>query len=201
MEDSDTPIRVVPLTPDRWDDLVELFGPSGADGGCWCMFWRLTQKDYARNSPRGNQEMLNALVASGNPTGLLAYDGSRVVGWCGVSPRSSFGRLEHSKFFPATTDRLTWSIVCFFIHRKWRKQAVARCLLEAALRYAGEHGAQVVEAYPVDPEGGKIPPKEGYPGLLGMFLAAGFRQVAVTQARSGGHFRSIVQYELPEDYR
>lgn len=118
--------------------------------------------------------MLKVLVASGDPTGLLAYDGDDAVGWCGVSPRSSFGQLEHSKFFPATTDRPTWSLVCFFIHRKWRKKAVARRLLEAAVHYAGEKGARVVEAYPIDPEGSKIPPKEGYPGLLEMFLAAVF---------------------------
>lgn len=126
------------------------------------MFSRLTQKDYyARNSPQSNQEMLKALVASGNPPGLLAHDGDRAVGWCEISPRSSFGRLERSKLFPATTNSPTWSIVCFFIHRKWRKKAVARRLLEAAARYAGEHGAQVLEAIPADPEGGKIPPKEG----------------------------------------
>ena len=29
------------LTPERWDDLVTLFGSNGACGGCWCMWWRI----------------------------------------------------------------------------------------------------------------------------------------------------------------
>jgi hypothetical protein len=35
-----------PVTPDRWDDLVTLFGERGACGGCWCMAWRLKRKDW-----------------------------------------------------------------------------------------------------------------------------------------------------------
>jgi len=33
-------IAIHPVTPERWADLEELFGPSGGYGGCWCM--RLT---------------------------------------------------------------------------------------------------------------------------------------------------------------
>jgi len=29
------------LSPALWPALVELFGPRGACGGCWCMYWRL----------------------------------------------------------------------------------------------------------------------------------------------------------------
>ncbi|MBM4430292.1 MAG: GNAT family N-acetyltransferase, partial [Chloroflexi bacterium] len=34
------------LTPERWADFEELFGPRGAAGGCWCMWWRLTQREF-----------------------------------------------------------------------------------------------------------------------------------------------------------
>jgi hypothetical protein len=27
---------VEPVTPDRWQDLIQLFGESGAHQGCWC---------------------------------------------------------------------------------------------------------------------------------------------------------------------
>ena len=34
------------VTPERWDDLVELFGPGGAYGGCWCMWNRETSREF-----------------------------------------------------------------------------------------------------------------------------------------------------------
>ena len=37
-----------PLTPERWDDFEALFGPRGACGGCWCMYWRRSAADYER---------------------------------------------------------------------------------------------------------------------------------------------------------
>ena len=43
METTTTTFGIHPLTPDRWDDLEALFGPRGAYGGCWCMFWRVSR--------------------------------------------------------------------------------------------------------------------------------------------------------------
>ena len=37
---------ISPLTPERWNDLEALFGPHGASGGCWCMYWRLPRKIF-----------------------------------------------------------------------------------------------------------------------------------------------------------
>ena len=34
------------VTSERWDDFEELFGTRGAYGGCWCMWWRLTRKEF-----------------------------------------------------------------------------------------------------------------------------------------------------------
>jgi hypothetical protein len=39
-------MEIHPLTPDRWDDFEELFGSRGAYGGCWCMWWRTTRKEF-----------------------------------------------------------------------------------------------------------------------------------------------------------
>jgi hypothetical protein len=36
-------LEVHPLTPERWADFERLFGPRGAYGGCWCMYWRITR--------------------------------------------------------------------------------------------------------------------------------------------------------------
>ena len=37
-----------PLTPERWKDFEELFGPRGACGGCWCMWWRLKRSEFEK---------------------------------------------------------------------------------------------------------------------------------------------------------
>ena len=36
-----------PLTPDRWADFEDLFGPDrGGNSGCWCLWPRLPRADY-----------------------------------------------------------------------------------------------------------------------------------------------------------
>lgn len=187
-----------PATPSHWADLEELFGPSGADGGCWCMFWRQTNADAAGSTPSRNRALLKSQIDSGISPGLLAYIGRQAVGWCGVGPRVSFARLEHTRHFQkATTDKQTWTIVCLFVDSKARKQGVASGLIKASVEYAVAHGADVVEAYPVKSLGKSLPAKVAYPGTVPMFVAAGFKEITVTDAksRSGGFFRSIVRYD------
>jgi hypothetical protein len=46
-----------PLAPGRWDDLVALFGERGTYCGCWCMWWRLTSREFGA----GNREAAASL--------------------------------------------------------------------------------------------------------------------------------------------
>ena len=64
---------------------------------------------------------------------------------------------------------------------------MAAVLLEAAVDFARERGAEVVEAYPIDTAGAKRSSAELYTGTLAMFERAGFEEVA----RRGG--RPIVR--------
>jgi hypothetical protein len=128
-------VEIYPLTSERWSDLLRLFGPSGADGGCWCMYWRFTQQQYAQSNRQLNQAALHDLVEAGNIPGLLAYQADQPIGWCGLSPREQFARLRRSRHFRPIDDRPTWSIVCFFIARQHRRQHVATRLLQFAVTY------------------------------------------------------------------
>jgi len=47
--------EVQPLTSSHWDDFETLFGDRGACGGCWCMVWRLSRKDFERGKGAGNR--------------------------------------------------------------------------------------------------------------------------------------------------
>ena len=84
------------LTLERWADFEELFGEHGAAGGCWCMWWRLTGKEFDAQKGEGNRTAMKAIVDSGRVPGILAYHEGHPVGWCSVAPREEFPRLERS---------------------------------------------------------------------------------------------------------
>jgi hypothetical protein len=103
------------LTPERWKDFEKLFGERGACGGCWCMSWLLTRKEFDANKGRGNKRKMKALVNKKAEPGIIAYLRNEPVGWCAVAPREIYTRLENSKVLKRIDDQPVWSIPCFFI--------------------------------------------------------------------------------------
>ena len=189
-------LKIHPLDTDRWDDLVRLFGKAGADGGCWCMYWRLSQKEYSVGDRNQRKRLLKSLVEDGKPVGLLAYLGEKPVGWCGLGPRESFERLERSRYLRRVDDKPVWSIVCFFIHSKHRRRGIASAMINSAVEYAAEQGAPALESYPISKWGPRVTRRSAFPGTVEMFEKAGFRIVAETKARSGGQPRVIMRHDL-----
>jgi GNAT superfamily N-acetyltransferase len=180
----DAQLEIRPVTPDRWDDMVRLFGRSGGYANCWCTWWRQRGADFTRGIEHhgaGNRALMEAIVAGGGEPGLIAYRGEELIGWISVAPRPEFGRVLRSPVVrPApeeAQDRSTWAIVCFWMPRRQRGQGVATALLDAAVARARERGAHQLEAYPIDTAGGRQPPAGIFTGTLGMFLRAGFTEV------------------------
>ena len=167
-----------PLTPDRWPDLEKLFGPRGATGGCWCMWWRLKRSEFEQNRGESNRQTMQVIVNSGEIPGILAYFGGEPAGWCAIARRDSFPALERSRTLKRVDDQPVWSVVCFFTARRHRRQGLMVKLLKAAVEYACQRGAQIVEGYPYDPASGKSPDPFVYTGLSSAFLKAGFVEVA-----------------------
>jgi GNAT superfamily N-acetyltransferase len=129
--------------------------------------------------------------------GLVAYDGDEAVGWISIGPREDYERLAHSTVLKPLDDKPVWSIVCFVVGRQARGRGVARKLLEAGVDYAREHGARLLEAYPVEvAEGMRVPPGDVYRGTLSMFERAGFKVVARRQWNSTTPVRPIVRRAL-----
>lgn len=54
--------RIVAVTPERWPDLEQLFGPKGACAGCWCMFMRLPLAQFRRGKGEGNRRALRPIL-------------------------------------------------------------------------------------------------------------------------------------------
>jgi GNAT superfamily N-acetyltransferase len=177
-DDAVARVEVHPVTAERWPDLEALFGPSGAYSSCWCMWFRLTSSEFQRQSGAGTRRGLRSLVSRGREPGLVAYVDGRPAGWVSVAPREEFGRIERSPILKRVDEAPVWSIVCFFIGKGYRSSGLLRPLLNAAERYAGDHGARTLEAYPWDPAAGPIRAADAYIGLLPIFEEAGFREVA-----------------------
>jgi hypothetical protein len=59
--------------------------------------------------------------------------------------------------------------------------------------FAKRSGAPGVEAYPIDPEGGRVDVSFGYVGVTPMFEKAGFRRVVETSAHSAGRPRILMR--------
>lgn len=172
-------VEVRPLTGERWDALEALFREGGDPRWCWCQYWRLRSKDFSAAKVPQLRERLHDQAGSGQPPGLVAFDGERAVGWVSLGPRADFERIERSRVIPRVDDKPVWSITCFAVSESARGRGVARALLDGAIDYARERGADALEAYPVAIDAGEpIHPEAAFTGTLPMFERAGFRVVA-----------------------
>ncbi|MGA8849288.1 MAG: GNAT family N-acetyltransferase [Dehalococcoidia bacterium] len=165
-----------PLIPERWNELERLFGKHGADGGCWCMWWRQTRAEFNRQRGEPNRIAFRTIVESGIVPGLLAYSDGEPVGWCAVEPRESYPALDRSRTLARVDYEPVWSIPCFYVARHFRGRGLMLELLAAAINWAGRHGARIVEAYPIEPRH-NLNNSTFYTGVVPVFTRAGFVEV------------------------
>jgi ribosomal protein S18 acetylase RimI-like enzyme len=191
-----TELTIVPLTPDRLDDLATLFDQGGDAKWCWCAWYRVANRTWSNATPADNRALLAELATGAPAPGLVAYRGDQVVGWVSLGPRADYERLAHSTILAPLDDRPVWSIVCFVVGRRERGQGIARGLLVSAIEHARANGATTLEAYPTDTGGSRLPSANVYKGTLSMFERAGFTVVARRQATSTSPPRPIVRLEL-----
>ncbi len=195
---STTSLEIRPLTGETWDALASLFREGGDPRWCWCQHWRLRSKDMAAAKVPQLRQRLHDQAASDEPPGLVAFDGERAVGWVSLGPRTDFERIVRSRVIPTIDDRAVWSIVCFAVSASARGQGLARALLDGAISYARERGAEALEAYPVSvAEDEAIHPDSAFTGTLPMFERAGFTVVADRASDpSSSTQRVVVRREL-----
>jgi ribosomal protein S18 acetylase RimI-like enzyme len=175
-------LTVLPATPARWPDLEAVFAGKGCSQarGCWCMAYRRSgAQKFPAGMSRGaaNRAELKALVDSKKTPGLVAYDGATPVGWIAVGPREDYAVLQRSPVMKPVDDRPVWSIVCFVVPSEYRHRGVAHAMLRAAIAYARDQGATLIEAYPVDKRGTSSDETLWF-GTKSMYDRAGFKEVA-----------------------
>jgi GNAT superfamily N-acetyltransferase len=181
-------LTILPLTPGLWPALEDLFGKAGASNGCWCMYWRLGGA-YRRRREE-NKKALREIVNRGPPPGLIAFDGDLAVGWCQLTPRDALPWLDRMGWFERVDDVPVWSISCFYVRRRYRRQSVMTELIFAALKAAKRAGAAALEAYPID-TGAPKSSSNIFVGTAAVFVRAGFKEAARRAAA-----RPVMRHDL-----
>ncbi|MGC3955749.1 MAG: GNAT family N-acetyltransferase [Propionicimonas sp.] len=174
---------IKPATPDRFDDLQHALSGGGDGRGCQCQWWMLTNAEWNRTRQPDRKELLRAELAADIAPVLLAYVDGEAVGFVRVGARPSHVRLARSRTIAPHSpepwdDPTVWTVSCFVVRREHRNQGLNTALLGAAIEHARAAGARVIEAYPIDPAVGKPRSNDLFQGVLSVFLAAGFREVA-----------------------
>ena len=183
-----------PVTASHWPDIEKLFGERGACGGCWCMAWRLRNKDWIAGKGDQNKSAFKKIVTAGERPGLLGYIDKQPVAWCSVAPREKFSFLERSRLLRPVDEEAVWSISCLFVLKSYRRKGVSVSLLKAAVEFAAKRGATIVEGYPIEPTMEKTPDPFVWTGTPSAFIKAGFREV---HRRS--KTRPIMRFEIGKE--
>ncbi|MGF6831883.1 GNAT superfamily N-acetyltransferase [Paenarthrobacter sp. TE4293] len=184
--------------PASWAAVEELFGTKGEPSRCWCRWFALSGKDWNTTSPDDRKELLRSAFETGPAPGVLAFRDGHPVGWCAVEPRANYPRLRRSQVLKAENPKLQddvnlWAVSCFVVAPSHRRTGVSSGLLAAAVNHAFGHGADVIEAYPVDTAlRTKATAADLYHGTLPLFIAAGF--TPVSESVPG---RPVVQLRKP----
>ncbi len=171
------PVEVRPITPDSGQDVIgffdiDAFPDNPAWGACYCMFYPRggrANPDWGDATWQDNRRDQLDRIATGLTTGMLAYVGGRMVGWCNATARSELSGLATGD------DHGVASVVCFVIAPPYRGHGVASALLDGVVAGFGKLGFSRLEAYPVrDPSNERA----AYHGSLDLYLGAGFDVVA-----------------------
>ena len=144
------------LSPKTWPDFQRLFTQGNGWDFCWCMHFQRDRSPSGHNQlPRAQRSVRNRrdkreLVAAGRAHGILVYDRSEPVGWCQYGLREELPRPDRNRNYrDRPSDRKSWRITCFVVHKNYRRRGVAGTALRAALASIRKQGGGLVEAFPI----------------------------------------------------
>ena len=149
------------------------------------MWWRKSRAEYERDKGEANRDSMRKLVEIGVVPGLIGYVDGRPAGWCSVSPREQFVRLNTSRTLRSPDDQPVYSVVCLFVRKPYRRKGLSSALLTTACDWVASQGGRIVEGYPIVPRKDTVPDMTAWTGFPRAFEQAGFIEVArPTEARA-----------------
>jgi GNAT superfamily N-acetyltransferase len=185
------------LSSRTWRDFERLFQTHPAPGAypCWCMHNHqsgpMPEQKEAPCVTRSelNHQQKKQLTECGSSHGILVYAQGEPVGWCQYGLKEELPRIDNNPGYRrlASPSGRLWRITCFVVHRKYRRNGVARTALKAALHAIQEQGGGLVEAYPIKHWGAY----SEYRGTASMFEKEGFQMVA-TLGKSNVLMRKMI---------
>ena len=170
-------LKIEPLSRETWPKLEALFGRTqGANGGCWCMWWRLSRNEWYALAKEERRVAFKSIVDRGDPTGVLVVKDGDPVGWCAVSPRSSLPSFARSSVAKQIDEQPSWCISCFFIKAGHRGQGLMEVLIRGAVDFAKQHDAVAVDAFPQE-TAGRSGYVDSFVGIASTFRKCGFQEI------------------------
>ncbi|WP_261166236.1 GNAT family N-acetyltransferase [Microbacterium sp. Marseille-Q6965] len=171
-------ITTRPATMREWEDVQAALSGGGDGRSCQCAWPVLPNAEWSTSTIPQRRDLLRNEIRLGPPPGIVAYVDGSPAGWVRVGPRPAQRRMTRSKVVAASPEPLedptVWAITCFSVRKEYRRLGLTARLLDAAVVYARENGARVVEAYPIDTTASKPSANALFVGALSTFLSAGF---------------------------
>jgi GNAT superfamily N-acetyltransferase len=159
-----------PVTEATREDFRAVFAKPGGPKYCWCMLWRASPQELKDAKGQAREKQILGRIDQGVPVGLVGYADGEPVAWVSVAPKATFRGLGGPE--PEEGEKV-FSLTCMHLPRVLRAKGMARQLIAAAVAHARKHKADVLEAYPVDPDS----PSYRHMGLVPAFEAQGFTEV------------------------
>ncbi|WP_295780146.1 GNAT family N-acetyltransferase [uncultured Microbacterium sp.] len=171
-------IEILPATGGRFDD-AETALDSGDGPACQCQWWLMTSAQFRDESRAELAERLRTETQGDRAPGLIAYVDGEPAGWVRVGPRTAQPRLARTRDVKTATaepldDPEVWAVSCFVVRKQHRGTGLTRSLLDAAVSFARDAGARVVEGYPLDPTVTARSANQLFRGTVAVFTDAGF---------------------------
>ena len=170
-------VEILPIGPDSATDAIEFFDTDAFPdnpwwGACYCMFYPRggrTNENWGQETWQENRDGQRHRIETGKTTGMLAYSGGKVVGWCNATPRAELPGLATGD------DEEVVSIVCFVIAPPYRGRGVATRLLDGVVNHFTDTGCRRLEGYPVREAKDEA---RAFHGTLDLFLRFGFEVIS-----------------------
>lgn len=193
-------VVIQPITPDRFDDVAEVFGTRGAPSWCWCQYFFTTGSDYTMSAQHNRAALRSQIASATSPVGLVAHVAADApgeplgpaVGWVQLGPRTTFPRITTNREMKRLVhdldddldDESVWAVTCFVVKVGHRRKGIGGALLDAAVAAARDAGARAVVGHPVDVAArtSRVGGSDLYHGAASTFERSGFREVGRTGA-------------------
>ena len=145
-------IEIKPLTKDLKDDYLFffdniIFQENPDRSKCYCYDYHFLGDVDTCTREASRSAVIN-LINENKLRGYLVFDNDKPIGWCNANNRLNYQRLLRDYDYVDNPDDKVCSIVCFLIHPDYRRQGIAKKILEKIITDYTDTDYDYFEAYP-----------------------------------------------------